>query len=282
MTEDGSRSGREIPTARSQKIRRIMPKCSSTNSQEIPARAWPCEAGTADHLRRLVRRHLQKGYETVSHFKEMHFGNTTHDLSHLDPLKLGIQFEDNAYTAPVRFSCHCFTETFDASRHDGRAAYEHGNETRAFDTVRYQLSLSLPDLFRTLGNKIVYHTKRGSFFFIRRLPDETANVVLPHVVFRTYTADMDGADVIVEVASACPKPGMAHWAAPVRFPRLIGSTVRGYQLPLGQRFKVKMRQERKQAPKSLNRTSPFQVPLGTAEAAWPPYCPAMPNSLIHR
>ena len=178
----------------------------------------------------------------MSHFKEMHFDNTTYDLSHLDPFKLGIQFENNAYTALVRFSCHCFTETFDASRHDDRVSYEHENETRAFDTVRYQLSLSLPDLFRTLGNEIVYHTKRGSFFFIRRLPDETANVVLPYVVFfRPYKADMDGADVIVEVASAYTKPGMTRWASPVKFPRIIDSTIRGYRLPLGQRHKVKMR-----------------------------------------
>ena len=32
--------------------------------------------------------------------------------------------------------------------------------------------------------------------------------------------------------------------------------------------------KRKQAPKSLNRTSPSCIPRGTAEAVWPPYCPA--------
>lgn len=176
----------------------------------------------------------------MSHFKKMHFGNTTYDLSHLDPFKLGIRFEGNAHTALVRFSCHCFTVTFDAARHDNRAVYEHGSETRAFDTVRYRLSRSLPDLFRTLGNKPVYHTKRGSFFFIRRLPDETANIVPYVIFFRTFEANMDDADVIVEVASAYTKPGMAHWAAPVKFPRIIDSTVRGYRLPLGQYFKVKM------------------------------------------
>ena len=176
----------------------------------------------------------------MSYFNKMHLDNTTYDLSHLDPFKLGIQFEGNTYTALVMFSCHCFTEKFDAARHDDEAAYEHGNKTRAFDTVRYQLSLSLPGLFRTLGNKTVYHTKRGSFFFIRRLP--TANVVLPYAVFfRTYKASMDGADVIVEVASAYTKPGMTRRAPSVKFPRIIDSTVRGYRLPLGQRVKVTMR-----------------------------------------
>ncbi|MDE2792156.1 MAG: hypothetical protein OXI81_17275 [Paracoccaceae bacterium] len=172
--------------------------------------------------------------------------------------------------------------TFDTARHDDRAVYGQGNEKRALDVVRYQFSRSLPDLFRTFGNKPVYHTKRGSFFFIRKLPDETANLVLYVVFFKTYVANMDGADVIVEVASAYTKPGMARWAAPVRFPRIIDSTVRGYRLPLGRFFKVKVLQERKQAPKSLNRTSPFYVPLGTAEAAWPPYCPTIPSSLVHR
>lgn len=171
----------------------------------------------------------------MSHFKEMHF-----DLSHLDPFKLGIPFGGNAYTALVMFSCHCFTEAFDAERHDDRMAYEHKNETRAFDVVRYQLSLLLPDLFRALGNRTVYHTERGSFFFVtsRRLPDGTGKV--PYVVFfRIHKADMAGADVVVNVVSAYPKPGMTRWAAPVKFPRIIDSKVRRRQLPLGPRCQVK-------------------------------------------
>ncbi|MDE0307973.1 MAG: hypothetical protein OXI87_24270 [Albidovulum sp.] len=179
----------------------------------------------------------------MSYFEEMHFDNTTYDLSHLDPFKLGIRFDGNAYTALVMFSCHCFTEKFDAARHDVRAAYEHENETRAFDEVRYRLSLSLPSLFRNLGNQTVYHTHKESFFFIRneRLPDRADGI--PYAVFfRTHRAeDRDDADVIVRVVSAYAKPGITRFARPVKFPRVIDSAARRIRLKLGPPCKVKRR-----------------------------------------
>ncbi len=177
----------------------------------------------------------------MSYFKEMHFDNTTYDLSHLNPFKLGIRFNGNDYTALVMFSFHCFTEEFDAARHDEQAAYEHENETRAFDEIRYRFSLSLPNLFRKLGNQSVYQTYKRSFFVIKKewLPDRADGIAYA-VFFRTHrAADRNDVDIIVRVVSAYPKPGMKHFARPVKFARVIDSTARGTPPPLGPYCRVK-------------------------------------------
>ena len=138
-------------------------------------------------------------------------------------------------------SFHCFTEEFDAARHDEQAAYEHENETRAFDEFRYRLSLPLPNLFRKLGDQSVYHAHKGSFFIIKNewLPDRADGI--PYAVFfRTHrAADRNDADVIERVVSAYPKPGMKHFARPVNFPRVIDSAARRIRLQLGPYCRVK-------------------------------------------
>ncbi len=174
----------------------------------------------------------------MSRFKDMRFGNTVYGLSHLDPFKLGIQFDGKAYTALVRFSCHCFTEGFNADRHDRQAIYKHEGEERAFSVDRYELSRSLPDMIRSLGSgdMTVYHTKRRSFFFVR---NASPSAPFYMIFFRAYKAKEKSIDVIVEVVSAYPKSSMVRSASPVKFPRVIDSTARGRPPPLGPPCRVK-------------------------------------------
>ena len=184
----------------------------------------------------------------MSSFKEMRFGNRTYDLKHLNPFKLGVEFDGNSYTVLVRFSCHCFTEGFDAERHIDQAICECRDclrklENRAFSVERHQLSLQLPELFRRLGNGTVYHTQRNSFFFVRNVPvPEKGGSHEPYVVFfkAIKAAHVDG-DVIIEVVTAYPKPGMTRLGSPVKFPRVICSTARNEPLKLGRPVRVKRR-----------------------------------------
>jgi len=174
----------------------------------------------------------------MAHFTEKTLNGETFDLSHLDPFVLQVEFDDRTYQTLVNFSCHCFTEKFDGARHTAEVAYRHGGERRAFCVDRHLLSLALPQHFSRLGNTSIYHTKKDSFFFIRSTADLGASV--PYVVFfRSYKSTQEGLDVIVDVGSAYPKPGMTAWASPVKFHRMIDARARGRVLPLGRAQKIK-------------------------------------------
>jgi hypothetical protein len=174
----------------------------------------------------------------VVHFQNKTYNGQTYNLDHLDPFILSVVFEDITYNALIEFSCHCFTETFDPAQHDQHAAYTYGNETRAFDLARYDLSLSLPDRFRALGNNNVYHTKKESFFFLRKV--NVAGAQLPYLVFfRSFKSKSAAYDVIVEVSSAYTKPNMALYASPVKFSRMIAAQATNKALPLGPPQQIK-------------------------------------------
>lgn len=161
----------------------------------------------------------------MSSFPAITFEGRSYALSHLDPFKIAVEFKRRAYTALVIFSSHCFTEK---------------GETRAFNADRYRLSLSLPGMIRALGNQTVYHTRRGSFFFVRNksLPEGEGSI--PYAVFfRVHKADRNGVDVIVSVESAYAKSRLAFYAQPVKFPRVINAVVNRTPLSLGPRCKIK-------------------------------------------
>lgn len=174
----------------------------------------------------------------MARFVEKTLAGVTYDLSHLDPMRLAVTFEGRTFQTLVNFSCHCFTEKFDDQKHSADDEYRFGGERRAFCIDRHQLSLALPQHFVELGNKTVYHTQKESFFFIRTVTD--LGVAVPYVVFfRSYKSNQDDLDVLINVSSAYPKPGMTSWASPVKFPRVVNARARGLQLPLGKPQKIK-------------------------------------------
>jgi len=78
-----------------------------------------------------------------------------YDLSHLDPFR----FEANstkvarALRVNVRFTNHCYSETFDPTRHEEHEpAIMDGQRRRAFCPNRYALSHLLPGLIGGLAN----------------------------------------------------------------------------------------------------------------------------------
>ena len=162
----------------------------------------------------------------------------TYDMTHRDALASDVEFEGETFRTLIHFSCHCFTEKFDAAAHHADVRYSFAGETRAFCVDRHALSAALPQYFQTLGNQTVYHTQKESFFFIRTAAADGGSV--PYVVFfRSYKSNQDGVDVVINVSSAYPKPGMTSWASPVKFPRMVMARAKDRVLPLGPATKIK-------------------------------------------
>ena len=138
-------------------------------------------------------------------------------------------------------------------RATGRAATEHDvrgwrqwkhlvysrrpGDWRAFDTARWQQSQTLPQLFRTMGDHSVYHSKGCNFFFLRG----AAGTPPYAVFFEPVQSNRDDTDAAVIVRSAYEKDGMTRWASPIKFPRLIDSVARGIQTPLGPPAQIRRR-----------------------------------------
>lgn len=174
----------------------------------------------------------------MAFFKNKTINGQVYDLSHLDPFTYSLSVGEDTFTVAVEFSCHCFTEKLDPARHSPGLHYQHGNELRAFDIERCGLSMMLPDKIRAFGNRTVYHTKHGSFFFLNdhRMPQGN----IPYVgFFRAYRLKKQGIDVQLYIDSAYLKPGMTQWASPVRFTTLVAAIANNRDLRTGPRRQIK-------------------------------------------
>jgi hypothetical protein len=112
----------------------------------------------------------------VGGFKKKITQGQSYDLSHLDPFSFELQDGEQTFKVGVDFTCHCFTEAL-TQAHSPDFHYMHNGEKRAFSIARHSLSLRLPGMVTTLGNKSVYHSEQGNFFFLR---DVNAS---PYLVF---------------------------------------------------------------------------------------------------
>lgn len=174
----------------------------------------------------------------MAKFQDKTVGGVTYNMSHLNPMVIQVPFEAQTFETLVDFSCHCFTEKFDAHVHTEADSYLHNGEKRAFDVERHRLSLALPGQLATLGNQTIYHTQQESFFFLRTVNSLGATV--PYVVFlRSFKSNKENLDVVVNVSSAYTKPGMTKRAAPVKFSRMVNARAKNLHLPLGPMRQIK-------------------------------------------
>lgn len=176
----------------------------------------------------------------MGYFKNKRIDGQVYDLSHLDPFTFPLTVGEETFTVAVEFSCHCFTEKLDPVRHSPSLHYQHKNELRAFDVGRHDLSLTLPNKIRAFGNRTVYHTKHGSFFFLNdhRMPQGN----IPYVgFFRAFRLKKQGIDVQLYIVSAHLKPGMTQWASPVKFTTLVAAIAKNRALKMGQPRQIKRR-----------------------------------------
>jgi hypothetical protein len=168
-------------------------------------------------------------------FKSKKLGGTVYDLSHLEPFVFSLAADEDNFAVGVSFSCHCFTVTWSAA-FSPDFLYEHGNEKRAFDIQRHGLSLLLPDFFRQLGNRSVYWSNKGNFFFWRN----PAALNAPYLIFfDAIKSTAPGIDVRIHVRTAHPKPGMVLFASPVKFTTLVRMTAAGKKLKPGPAQQIK-------------------------------------------
>lgn len=100
-------------------------------------------------------------------------GEVEYDLSHLHPLSFDVIVPaqpgkpQQVYRVNVIFGMHCFTrkpvpgETYSAD-----LEYEHEGESRVFCSERHALSMSLPEIMRSIGSRKCFHTNYGTYFIV--------------------------------------------------------------------------------------------------------------------
>lgn len=176
----------------------------------------------------------------MAHFRNKKIDGRIYDLSHLDRFTFPLAVGQDPFTVSVEFSCHCFTEKLDPVRHSPGLHYQHQGELRAFNIERHGLSLMLPNLIETLGNRSVYHSEKGSFFLLRDQNMPQGRV--PYVAFfDAFKSRNPGIDVRLIIRSAYLKPGMSRYAAPVKFTTLIKTVAQGGNLTAGPTVHIRRR-----------------------------------------
>lgn len=169
-----------------------------------------------------------------SFFPPLVVGGQPIDLTHLEPF----QFVMNTAARPggaivdVRFSNHCFSDTYDAKRHPEPVDVWDRGQRRAFDRERYDLSLGLRPVIEALPAASVFYTPESNFVRIVP-PGEEAE-------YRIYFNVKRGggpvaADVSLFIESAYRPDGRKHVLRPaqmtkVKFALLVDKTVRGERL----------------------------------------------------
>lgn len=150
-------------------------------------------------------------------------------MDHLNDFTFGV----GEHTVMAVFSCHCFTEEYqEGARPD--LVYSHRGEKRLFSVERHALSQQLPSLIGSMGNRSVYHTRKGSFFYVKTEEGK------PYAVFfRAHKANASDYHVIINVESAYTKPNITLYAAPVKFPTVISFTAQGKTPPTGPPVQIK-------------------------------------------
>ena len=162
-----------------------------------------------------------------------------YDLSHLDPFVHEVVVDGEAFRVRVTFTSHVFTEKLEA-RHTPDLRYSFANEVRAFDVRRHQLSLALPGLLRTHGNRSVYHSDRGTFFLLKGVPNAPGN--RPYAVFfAALKSNRNDADVAITVRSAYEKDRIALQAQPVKLTRLVKAIADEVPVPAGPPARIQRR-----------------------------------------
>lgn len=96
------------------------------------------------------------------YYKPIVIENKLYTFSHLEPFVFSFddprQKQSIIYSLNVRFTNHCFSQTFDPVHHTETMVVGNGRQKRAFDPERYALSARLPDIVRALSTQRVYQT----------------------------------------------------------------------------------------------------------------------------
>lgn len=95
----------------------------------------------------------------MSKFPQKQFEGTLYKFDHLDPMQVKLPLNaDGTSTVDlhITFGCHCFTEAFDVGVHRPDHRYTYKGELRAFDPLRYECSLQLPQVMQAMQKGTIY------------------------------------------------------------------------------------------------------------------------------
>lgn len=191
----------------------------------------------------------------MTDFASKQFEGTLYTFNHLKPTQLKVPLNKDgtlAINMHVTFGCHCFTEGFDETIHREDHRYTHGDEIRAFNTLRYQCSLQLPQLVQSMLKGRIYRAD-NSYTYAAQISLISGTSKQDYSIFFNLEKDKHAKSAAVRmfVKSAYLKPLVAMPNAQSwRFVSLAGNIADVF--PPKQK---KTKPPKKKAPKGLISTS---------------------------
>ncbi len=189
----------------------------------------------------------------MSKFPHKQFEGVLYKFDHLDPMHIKLPLNaggSNTIDLHVTFGCHCFTEEFDAGQHRPDHRYPYKGELRAFNTLRYECSLQLPQIMHAMQKGTIYNADE-SYTYAAHITLASSDGPKTYSVFFSLQKDtrvkMPALRMFVKSAYLKPlvaKAGAQSW----RFVSLAGQISGAF--PLKEK-KPKPTKKKKKAPKGL-------------------------------
>lgn len=168
-------------------------------------------------------------------FPAKKFEGRLYTFEHLAPSEHAVPLNASSTVSAklrVTYSMHCFTEAFDAGKHQDHHRYTHASETRAFDVARYECSLHLPEIMSKLARARVYRARQNNYTYVSQL--RLADQQHPYSLFFNLKKDPTTAEplVLMYVQSAYVRPlSVGANAQNWRFGSLLGQLTGAFPLP---------------------------------------------------
>jgi hypothetical protein len=121
------------------------------------------------------------------------------------------------------FSLHCFTRSGEGETVDAGMRYSDHRERRIFDFRRYDLSLQLPAIVKSLKTCKCFHTEHGNFFTVS-IVDEAGDKVDYEINFTVSKSSKAGI-INLFIQSAYPRDAAYSSSRPRKHPKPIGFPV---------------------------------------------------------
>ena len=163
----------------------------------------------------------------MSNFPQKRFDGMLYTFEHLEPLQLKVPLNaegSNVIDLHITFGCHCFTEGFDPALHRDPHRYTYRGELRAFDVLRYECSLQLPQVMQSMLKGTIYNAEE-SYTYVAHITLESVTGPQSYSVFFSLERNTKAAGPALRmfVKSAYLKPLVARPNAQSwRFPSLAG------------------------------------------------------------
>ena len=162
------------------------------------------------------------------------FDGKSYDLSHLHPCvhsyvqpAKGTNLP-RCYKAEILFSLHCFTRGGEGETVDAGMQYSDHRENRVLDFRRYNLSLQLPAIVKSLMTRKCFHTERGNVFTVS-IVDEGGDKV-DYEIYFTVSKSSKAGIINLFIQSAYPRDAAYSSSRPRKHPKPIGFPVIVYNV----------------------------------------------------